>query len=183
MARNPARRLTIGDAVILIAATALGFASIRWDFALSLGSDRHPYLRLLSHWAHPIQGLLLIEAMGLIVLRLKRPWPSRRRILRELGFAGCLGAWAGLGFSLPSAVYDALSMYDHQTAGRWVWTLARGPAIPAGIVSAWIAIVLARRPHRPRDWIDWLGILVGLGIVVAFLADRAFWIADELFGA
>ena len=86
MARRPRRTFTLLDAIVLVAATALGFAWVRsnWYFEEIHG---------LMHWLQEAPGmlgpLLVVWTIATVVLRLVPPRPPLRRLVLQPGFAAC----------------------------------------------------------------------------------------------
>src|SRR4051812_7152215 len=94
------RRFTIGDAMILVAAAALGMA---WNKdagvngTLAWPGPRSPLLNTVANWA---QRPMLVLVLGWAVLRLRRPRPAFRRLIRQPGSAMGFAAVAGISASL-----------------------------------------------------------------------------------
>src|SRR4051812_23732853 len=96
--RPPSRRLTILDAVALVAATAIGFGFTRalWD---ALRGDY--FYKPMSGWTlaatlakAPLSVLVLIPLLltwtfTLVLLRVLQPRPSLRRLPLQPGLAAC----------------------------------------------------------------------------------------------
>src|SRR3954453_6913158 len=88
------RRFTLLDAMVVIAAIAVGLLPIPflldvWTFSLA-GS---PYWRFLLLCGSMVDGMLCSFALtlgpALLALRLRRPRPRLRRVFRQPGTAAC----------------------------------------------------------------------------------------------
>jgi hypothetical protein len=106
-----------------------------------------------------IAGLFIITPTVLL-LRLRQPRPPWRRLASEPGAVAGLAASAGIaGAALISACSGRFPI-DYKSAGiEFAWI----DSASAGVALAWIALRLGRRWHPPRDWVDQLGRVVGLG--------------------
>lgn len=167
------RRFTLADAMILIAATAVGLALTRLNLEVlktgpagrirpirSIGElmEMLPQLAVAS-----LPGAAMISlALGLI--RLRRPRPSIRRIARQPGALACLAAVASA-VGLPLLMYLAcLAAPRRVPGGDWplVIVLILPMQVGCSVAGAWLALA-ARRSWRPEpSWIDRAGRLLGL---------------------
>lgn len=176
MAKRP---VLLGDAILLIAATAVGFWSARMlvesDAAIIPASKREAW----RAWVGASYLVLLGVSLGVATLRLRPPRPPIRRLARQPGFL------AGIAVVSVVALATVLSVLD--------WFTFWSPMLPAGaVVSNWLhgyllsasgpwnvgfAIALAWmigglqgfRWARP-DWVEWAGRLLGASWVLYWLA-------------
>jgi hypothetical protein len=171
------RRFNLGDAMIMVAALAVGlvlaqvpigqlsYYAQEWsralrsfpswsELAFSFINRTEAVKTLLVRtfmFVEPLACLFSALTLVVLVVRLRRPRPELRELLRQPGFIACL---AVVVFSLVAADLWFLWSIDLP-----VWLLAG-----AATVLAWV--VLALPPWRAeRSWIDRLGRVVG-----------AFWI-------
>jgi hypothetical protein len=95
MRTSQIRRCTLLDVMVLVAATATGFAIAR-TYSLELLANQlthYPLLPriLLTIWSYLVAVLPLpvMWSIGLFVLSLRRPRPLLRRLVRQPGFVAC----------------------------------------------------------------------------------------------
>jgi hypothetical protein len=161
------RRFTITDAMVLIAATALGMAWIRAVYPDSLRPPPRNYVGWLLQG--PPTCLTTSLALALIILRWRRPRPRRRRLVIQPGFVASVASLAalllGLGCGLFFwAVNHPERGYAYQLNIQWSWGI--GPC-PGFVLGAWLGLWLAGLWAPERSWIDRAGRALGL-----------FWITD-----
>ncbi len=163
------RRFTITDAMVLIAATALGMAWMRVVYEDGLGPRPPNYVRWILHG--PSTCLVYGLALALIVLRLRRPRPRRRRLVIQPGFvasvASLAGLLAGLGSTLFFRAVHTLApgeTYTFPVNVLWSWGMDPSPGF---VLGAWLGLWLAGLWAPEPSWIDRAGRALGL-----------FWIAD-----
>ena len=159
--------------MILIASTAIGFALARATIP-SIYSDPGSagiHARLLTG---PSTCLVSAWAMALVVLRLRRPRPYRRRLVRQPGFVACTASLVGLLLgSVCGRIYFGITYYNlhgynsFRSDDYWSWAIR-----PAGLVvlGASAGLWLAGRSLPERSWIDRMGRAIGV-----------FWIAKVAF--
>ncbi len=153
------RPFSIGDAMILIATTAVGFALIQERLGVILGSRM--LLRLLATSAGIglileyivtiMSSFLMPATLGYLVIRLRRPRPSLDRIALQPGMVA----------NAAMAVIIALVFWlevDQPALGLWV-ELAVLLVMPL----SWIVLAVSGRWRREPGWIDRLGVWVGAG--------------------
>ena len=95
----PPRKFTILDLMLLVAATAIGFAIMRAYSLEALRNDLAPYPDLpkvlLTAWAYVVATLPVPAAwsVALLACRLRRPRPRWRRLASRPGFvaSGAVG--------------------------------------------------------------------------------------------
>lgn len=170
------RRFRISDGLVLVLATAVGFAWMRalnqeqFD-GLSLAN-----LRTVSGWTFlgwaccPLASAL---SLGLLVLRLRSPKPRWRRLTRQPGFVACL---FGAGSAVLSGIVwlliltSLLQLHPHNSPedvfGPF-WLGAGGATL-----GAWIVMLLGGTGRPEKSWLDrsgrvmggfWLGLLLLTG--------------------
>lgn len=183
------RRFGLADGLILIAALSLTLVVLRatgWfaRFPVRVGSwwDTWCELLWLRPWSHLGQtrqhaafllsaqmleeilvGLLSSVLLGLTLalplLRLRRPRPPFREVVRQSGFVACLAVIAG---TLITVDLWAVANID---VGYWV-------VVASGLMLAWP--LLGMFPWRPEaSWIDRLGRAVGWGWIIVLAAATA----------
>jgi hypothetical protein len=172
----PRRRFTILDALALVAATAVGLA---WARAKWVELNRLPiawsppeaygWLLVRVIWVEPIA---LTVSLALLGLRLRRPRPDRRRLLRQPGFnamlglaAGTLVVAAGAGISIPLRVWldragDGWSQLWDETSFEFLALVSASLAV--GVAAAWASLALSGRWRAEPSWIDRAGRALGL---------------------
>jgi hypothetical protein len=100
MANDGSRRVSILDLMILVAAAASCFwlkyhsPSYLWPGGPNVGSESPVFL--VWGWSLDVFPFLIPLAPTLVVLHLRRPRPSLRRLTLRPGFAACLAATIGL---------------------------------------------------------------------------------------
>jgi hypothetical protein len=180
---RPHRRFGLGDRLILLAALALTLAALRangwfdrlpgrlafwWETSLDLlrirtwnlgGLTRAQGLRFL---AIQVTEEILVQLLSSVlfgltlaqpVLRLRRPRPPLREVIRQSGLAACLGV-----ILLSIVSVDILWMTGTDVTA---WIL---PALPFALL--WP--ICGLYPWRTEaSWIDRLGRAVGWGWVIA----------------
>jgi hypothetical protein len=106
----------------------------------------------------------------LLVLRMRPPRPSWRRIWRQPGMAACLAAlfgWCWSGLALLLAMDAGLVARSNRFHPPEAWAqkcLADEVFMYVGLAVAavWIVQFLSGRWRRSADWIDLMGRLVGI---------------------
>ena len=187
--RSPAsaRRFTLVDAMILIAAAAAGFGMVRgWVVLRStlpqIDNGALP-ARLLDFrdWYTAARLVLLAMTMAIIPLGLRRSGPPR------------LGRWSRPGTIVPIVVALAIAAclvdegafqhavgfhYLYSSPAQRLFTLVSqavgiGRAATA-IGVAWLTLALAGRWVPEDDWVGWLGRALGFAWIGACLGYRAY---------
>jgi len=178
------RRFTLADAMILVAAMAIGFAWSRAFVAILRDPSSaipHAVLRALF-WIQAAQPCLMTLFLATLICRLRPPRPPLKRLIRQPGLVA--SAAAVFVYSLDSiltglhqAANVALS-YFGLTLGivRTSWFLYW--AVVYGIACSWILLAVSRRWRAEPSWVDRLGRVLGATwLVIAFLLNEVFTFA------
>jgi hypothetical protein len=165
---KPRRRFSLIDAMILVAATAVGLAAYR---------AVRPEVQLDFDSVVATTTLLTAWSWATVLLGLKRPRAAMRRLMSRPGHAACVVASL---VSLPTALLFSLAYLVHHVMVRppfdpasvvVVSSIATGPAISA----SWCIMALSRRWRSETDWIEWLGRVLATCWMLAFLAMAFLW--------
>jgi hypothetical protein len=199
MTKRARRTMSVADLLILVVTAGIGIGCLL-AVDRTLGSSLTNPLRRTSvlDWLavgwHPAKWLILLKeqipivlpllggwAAVLPLLRLRDPWPRRRRSFGQPGIVACLAAWAGaawgglamvITFGL-SQTQPGVNVTNWGSMGAFrSWAcefLALQMMGMAGlaVAAAWLGVALAGRWRRPEDWIDRLGRILGWGWIGA----------------
>jgi hypothetical protein len=174
MRDSQCRRFTIADAMLLVAATAVGFgvdripgwilfpdlqergnaASLAFNYSQAIGEIQVGSIPFLTAWT-----------IAFLVIRLRRPRPALRRCLREPGMVGCCVATVGILVNALWVLMLAIAYAPDPTADFFyrggevkVYALHVGFAV----IGSWVGLVLVRGWTPIPCWIDRLGRVLGL---------------------
>jgi hypothetical protein len=204
MPATPCRKFSLLDAMILVAGMALGFAFIgnpgpelrnfTWRSPLDglrafddvnaegmILRGVHRLLWLVTSWLTP--GLIP-WAFATILLRLRRPRPSLRRLVRQPGFAACLAvallSLVDVGghlfamveyqnWSVPGTAVRSLIEYVLKFFPVTVHNFVEAPHLGAAVAGVWGILALGKMCRCEPSWIDRLGRAQGVFWVLALL--------------
>jgi hypothetical protein len=173
MATKDDRRLTLLDAMVLLAAGAPGLALLRpssptiskelgwipWqDVTLPgtlwvsrlLGGPGFT-MDLLMDFLDIVLPFLAIGTPAVLALRWLQPRPPWRALVQQPGLAACSAAMVGL------------------FAALWLWSyrIRLAPLLPGGLVGVvWLGLAASRYWHPEPSWIDRAGRALGIGWLV-----------------
>jgi hypothetical protein len=185
------------DGMVLVAATAVGLwiglltreqgsgwpVPGRPDFSngiLHVGTYRkiHVFLTEVSYKAMPV---ILPLTSAILLLRLRKPRPSFRRICRRPGFAACLAVTLVTVASFLGCFASDLERttwgddYTFRFKGMLhyclVYSLDSASELPFGsaVAAVWGVMALGRMFRREPGWIDRTGRLLGTSWLVMFI--------------
>jgi hypothetical protein len=200
MRPSKTRRFHVGDAMILVAATAAGIvgtrhvwdrASYNWFWYLGQGwTVRAINQQILTVVALSLPSLAAWTA-AVLVLRLRAPRPTLRRLVLQPGAAACLVALLvitleTIGEAAAMAYFEYSKGYlgaEMKTSGLAGWlhvrVLMRTPyPVSYAILAAWAILALSRRGRPERSWIDRAGRALGICWIVFALI---FWLNQHFF--
>jgi len=158
------RPFTIGDAMLLVGAASLGLALLRSTLVDSPSLKPSPSLPLF--WIIETVGdrLMFFITLGWAVVRMRRPHPKLRVMLRRVGSSA---GWAATLGVLVCLVFGATNVaFRPPHPNLWQnWHILRilfflnilGPIV-LGVMSA---LLLSRRWRMRGGWIELMGLGVG----------------------
>jgi hypothetical protein len=184
MAKKPARKLTVSDALVMIAAFAIGlgwskFYQVHVNWEGPLGSRSigpfHEFLELANGWMLGLPYFLAVLSLGLLLLRL------RGRPVGRIRCAGrSPGAVAGLAvlISVSLDVLHALVVFPvgiiedgfERSYYDLLYMQISGQNAGLAVAVAWALLVISGRWRREPGWLDAAGIVLG-----------AVWLLQSLF--
>lgn len=161
--RAAIRRFSLFDAMVLIAASAVGLALDRAIY----GGAGLPYPQTLRAIAISAP-VVATWTIAVLVLSLRHPRFRRRRLLRRPGTEANCAATAAL---VLGAGLVGCTLWGDDPGGFAEVVIVMGVPIMAGsaVTAVWILSLLAGRFRAAPDWIDRLGRLMGF-----------YWIASTL---
>ena len=167
------QRLTLMDLGILVAATAAGCALARAAFPGFATVSGGPVLTVVWGWPAVVLTAWTFAWVG---LRLRPPRPRLRVLVRRPGSAAGFAAAAALACGVVFwAIVTTMRgswpknpWYNFQFFGSLYWTWA-GPAV----LGAWLVLGLGPGRSRRADWVDRLGLGLGLYWASWVLAEAA----------
>ena len=187
MRTSIARKFTLVDAMVLIAATAIAFVPIRFMFRSydqfsvnrSIAEDDTLVAFVAVH--HMLLYIALALSLALWILRLRKPRPVLRRIFRQPGMAASTAAFMYtifvlIGFIVYCLYYlgihsRMLPDWDDPMRIMEFWRIPLS-WIGNAVALAWMSLWLSGAWRSEASWIDRAGR--GLGI---------YWVSDSvLFG-
>jgi hypothetical protein len=171
------RKLSVLDGMILIAALAGWFASVRYFAGHSnLRNIWYPWdYGITRIYRNQISLLLAILSLAVVIIRLRSPRPTRPGLLRQPGFAACLASVFALGLgALSQALATHAGMGDWQAVPRMIFWQAWPYSGPA-VLGAWLTLRLTRRWRPERSAIDRLGRVIGWLWIFQFFTSEVLY--------
>jgi hypothetical protein len=184
------RRFSLIDAMILIAATALGLGLDLWMRRMPVFSLVPPTTRLsslyyaLAPWLSTAGCVALLWSLAVVPMRLRKPRPTRRRLWRQPGVTACAAAGLATLLSVVSSIPDRLgpqSLREHWESWYDVAHAASASTVTGpAIAIAWTVLALSGAWRAEASWIDRLGR--GLGVtwfllyVVGIVLNSIVWL-------
>ena len=190
----PRRRFTLLDGMILVAATAVGYAGVHAFASQIMEEDLSSILRetVSKGRFRDLAAILLLCALpvlaawtlALIPLRLLKPRPSFRRLGRQPGLM------AGLSFAITTGFLAILApifiviasgkvisngivagLIDTMNEFLGDFLLIPPAVLGAAVLVSWTTLIVSRRWRAEPSWIDRLGRVFGVFWVVFALAS------------
>lgn len=199
MATSLPRRLTVLDAMVLVAATAVGLAWTRltfheWNELLPETGiiDESTTVQALWHWSDLAVPCLTSWSVGLSLLWLRRPRVAAGRLLRMPGAVACAAVMASLVSTLLFSAAFYVSLSAHPTTCGWFqrfpdWlydledSFSRYARPNAHAVAVcWLILLFSRRWRAQPTWLDRTGRVVGLLWLIAGVPHYMFSLAVGL---
>ena len=162
--RRPTRRFSLLDAMVLIAATAVGLTIDRvfwsdmhgWD-----GAVLKHFRDLTSAGIILSVPLVAMWTVATLALQLRRPRYRLRRMLRRQGTAACCAATVAL--ALGAVLVICATRGTPVSFGSRLIMGYGLPVMAGGAVTAvWTVSLIAREYQAASDWTDRLGRVIGL---------------------
>jgi hypothetical protein len=186
------------DAMIVVCAVAVGFSINRGDW----GFWNHWQLVTAHALALDVLALILphiaLASVAALILRMRQPRPSFRRVAREPGAVASLVAvttlllilvWTGGNLATGGLVQYGAGTYRRTGGGHGVihsivhnpftgaLLVAFGDRVSFAVAGAWLSLLAAGRWRPERTWIDRLGrAMAWLWIAAA----AALWLSGFL---
>jgi hypothetical protein len=184
MARKPARKLTVFDALVMIAAFAIGLAwskyyqvHVNWEWHGFANDDEpfHQRLELVEGWMMGLPYFLAILSFGLLLLRLRdRPVGRIRCAGRSPGAVASLAVLISVSLDVLHAliVFPVGIIEDgfEESYYHLLYMQISGQNAALAVAVAWALLVISGRWRREPGWLDVAGIVVG-----------AVWLLQSLF--
>jgi hypothetical protein len=175
------RNFNILDAVVLVAATAVGIAGVvaierrprsPFDGPASLAERVHESCGNLTF-------LLLAWGLAFLLLRLRSPRPRLRRLFRSPGAAACATVFVVMFVELALKVIswqvDEIPILGGMSMGCLYKLRAIGNGeAGAAIIAIWVVLVLSRGLKLNRDWLEIFGCLLA-GAWILLMLHAPFW--------
>ncbi len=164
------RHFTLFDAMVLVAATAIGLAITRAFLqALPTFVGKASLSRYQVAGASPC---LATWSLALLVLAVRPPRPSYRRLARQPGIAACHASALGIAATVLLSLLD--TTLPRMSVKGWPLFLVNlsfwsSPLIAPMISGAWLSMTLGGRWPPERNWIGILGRCLGGCWIVLFL--------------
>ncbi len=179
------RRFTLGDAMILVAAVAVGLAISRFGIEFmwrDLSRIQVPRLDTWMAWKNFLFGpnQLAINAtrfanlivlnnlvwlvLAVVLIRLRRPRPPLRALWRQPGFAACASPVVGFAVCLLASLVIPESPVASKVFG--------GGLVAVGPLS-WLILRGTRTWRAEPGWIDRLGRVIGLLLMASLVCYAA----------
>jgi hypothetical protein len=180
-------RFTLRDAMILIAAAAVGALGYRVNDAAMTEHNFHlgetDFDVVVDQWAILGGPGLAALTAGLVTARLFPPRPTRSELFRQPGFtAGCIALVVVAGRFVEYRVIDWLIEFDDWfLAMEWIGAMEQ---VSVCILITCPALALAGCLKAERGWIDPALRAVGIVWVLAGITARLvpviqFWLLDH----
>jgi hypothetical protein len=187
--RIPARRFTILDAIVLVAAMAPGLAVLRAR-GLEFWAPRGGGLQLVLDYAYLLLLAIRPFLMGLssaaLILGLIRPRHEARLLFRQAGMAASAAATLGMAADiLPYLAFKAIARWITGGGDNFVLAFLRVQyawSIPVAIEGAWAALALGGRWRRGRGWVDGLGIRLGVAWIALQVVEAILTVGSAFAG-
>jgi hypothetical protein len=193
MSRVRPRRITLLDAILLVGSAAIGMGM----FQLSRRAWFGGWIRIADRGVPNIHAWSTTEALAtcsdiavylipvvapwtflVILLRMRSPRPSGRRIWRQPGMAACLAAifgwfWSVLALLLAMNVGYVARSKRVLTLDDWAQKYLADEVfmyVGLAVAATWLVQYQSGRWRRSADWIDLLGRALGvLWIVIGLV--------------
>ena len=163
--RTKFRPFTLGDAMILIIALALGMAIARPGIVLIAEAVRTIPLEQFQTLAGAVSlgrflNIVLLTYLffllpAFVILRLKRPRAPLRSMIGQPGFAACAAPVACFLAFLP------LELLFPSGFARQVMEITAQVFIASAVPLAWVSLIATRRWFPEPSWIDRSGRVLG----------------------
>jgi hypothetical protein len=169
------------DAIILVAASAAGFALIR---VIGLGFSKHRFLVAVP--AHYVISENLISAtvpfltswtLAFLVIRMRRPRHPLQSIFRQPGTLACIAASLGLVYEFLWMLLIGLVLGIPRAYMKGflpgAWWLFGSYITPVflWVAGAWLTLAIGGWWRSEPSWVDRLGRVLGLGWILAMLVQ------------
>jgi hypothetical protein len=163
----PKRRFQISDAMILIAATAVGLGITRAllpDFEnFGMRGTSSPELNRffrIMYLLNAIGPTLVVWTIAVLVLGLIKPRRRLRRLFRQPGAAACASATVAIAI----LTVLVLVLWIRGSAAASIPTLfsGYGQIVSYAILGGWLILCLTGQWRADPNWLDRLGRLIGL---------------------
>ncbi len=172
------RRFTLLDAMVLVAATAVGIAAAQG----SAEPIRRSLLGLTT-FSQPLRFLVVASplltpwSVALLGLALRPPRPPLRRLLGRPGIAALMASpvLAPLVAIRVAIILRSVPINARGEYGIRLFWLNLIPAVDSAVAVAWLSIWLGGRWRRSADWIDAAGRALGLAWFATDLALQLRW--------
>jgi hypothetical protein len=167
------RRFTLLDGMILVAATAVGYAAFQsLSHLIGIGDILEALREMVASGAiGELIALLTLIALPVMVswtlvlipLRLIGTRPRWRRLARQPGLVACLAVATALGFLAMIAGVALLEIGRDNLAGfEDVAIFLPPPFLGLAVLASWVTLVAGRRWRPEPSWVDRLGRALGL---------------------
>jgi hypothetical protein len=174
----PCRRFTISDAILLVAATAVGLSQVRGILG-DLGTfhwgrwkvAQFDYARSLIDVVVPI---LAVWTIAFLPIRLRRPRPGLRVLVRQPGVTACYAALIPLLILL--AWVALIPPFIPVEPDVPLAIVQNSEAMVSAVLGAWLILWLGGLSRPEPGWIDRLGKIIGalwIGQLILFYLTAA----------
>lgn len=162
------RPFGVGDAMILVAAMAVGTLAVRWSLTtladlranvagVSPGMRRFLYIQYAGSAFNPYLGVVTV---ALLVIRLRPPHPGWRRIGRQPGFVAC--AVATVAMAIEAVWIGALLAMGSRFIHISTIFVSYAQQVSFAAAGGWIALAVSGRWRTEPGWIDRTGCIIGM---------------------
>jgi hypothetical protein len=161
--------------MVLVAASAVAFVIVR-PLVTGRLQDQPDWARYLA----VVIGGLVAWTPTVLILRLRGPRLTLRRLSRQPGFAAGVGSTAILAIGLLALVRVSRRGMAVRAGVRlpppdpswWLGVVLHfGAVVGPAVIAAWLLLAFSGRRRPSRGWLDLLGRALGIAWIILFLVN------------
>jgi hypothetical protein len=174
------RNATLADLIILVGATAVGLALLRltwpgywptngYSWPSPGGGTARIYVdSAIRNGLGAAPPLLLAWTAGFLAIRLRGPRPRWRQLARRPGTAAAIASM--LAVLLMLAMFAVVNITPGRSLEFWYAFLLLSYLAGPSVIGAWATLAATGLGRREADWIERLGVSLGIGWIALTVA-------------